>query len=315
MKHTDSRVAAASHRDRGEIDAVADVSVGKIVGKLLCRHNCAVVLALLCRRSKVGDRHHAFDVYYVFGGEIGHVCGNLSAFKRFLEICGIDKVSTGEVQNSDAVLHLRNGLFIDHSLCLRGGGYVEGDIVRASVNVVIRSRFGYMVIEIPRCFYRQIRVTSDDVHTKMDRCIRHHSADRAKSDNSKCLARDLNACKFTLALLHLLCHILGQGVCPFYAANDVSGREHKSANNKLLNRVCIRSRRVEHDDTVLGASVYRDVVYSRACSCDSAKLGVEFHIEHIRRANHNSIGRLYVLAYVEKLSVKLVCTDLCNFVE
>ena len=118
----------------------------------------------------------------------------------------------------------------------------------------------------PRAVNGQERVVADDVHTDGRRRVCNHDTDRAETDHAERLSLDLAAHKLALALFHKRGNALlsFQRFCPVVCLGQIArGGDHR-ADHELFHAVCVRARRIEHDDALFGAFIDRDIVGARA---------------------------------------------------
>ena len=103
---------------------------------------------------------------------------------------------------------------------------------------------------------------------------------------------DLAPGKSLFGLLCVFAHILVVSVCfnPFHTADDISGSQHQSANDQLLDGVGVGTWRIENNDALLCTFIKRDIVYSCAGSCDGAQADRKVHLLHIGGAYEHAVG-------------------------
>ena len=273
------------------------------------RHCRAVVLCLLGGCTEVGDRYDAVNADRFLGREVGDVGCDLARGDRRLQISGIDKIGTRKVDDANAVLHYSKALFRDHVLRRLGCGNVEGDIIGNLEDLLKGRRLVYAVVDVPCRINAEEGIASDDVHAEMNCRVCNETADRTETDDTEGLACKLVAAELRLALLDRLCDVLGEGLCPCRALDDLTRGEHQSADRKLLNGVCICTGGVEYDNTLLRATIDRDIVDACACTGDREKVIAEFHIVHCGGADENAVGLLAFVNDVVFVFVKLIKAD------
>ena len=79
------------------IYGILDVTGGEELAKLLCRHNCAVVLAFSGRCAKVGNAYRILHTTSLRRGEVGNVSSYFSRLKCNLDVSGVNEIGTGKV--------------------------------------------------------------------------------------------------------------------------------------------------------------------------------------------------------------------------
>ena len=136
--------------------------------------------------------------------------------------------------------------------------------------------------KVPCGIYWDVWIISVNIHAHMYCSICNKYTDGSQSDNTELLAWNLCSCKVLFLLLGCLCNILIVLVCktPVDTSNDISWCIKHSGKHKLLNTVCIGSRCVEYNDSLLGTLVKRNIVYSCTCSCHSKHLVTKLHVMH-----------------------------------
>ena len=127
----------------------------------------------------MGDGNNAINAQHLFGGEVYHICGNLTTCESGQHILAIYEGVTREVQNTNAVLHGFKGLRTNHPLGIRGEGDVNGDIVTVGINLIYICYAVDCWREIPRGLHREVGVITIDLHTQGKGRIRHQDTDGA----------------------------------------------------------------------------------------------------------------------------------------
>ena len=128
-----------------------------------------------------------------------------------------------------------------------------------------------------------------------------HGADGAEPDYAQCLAFNLRSDKTALALFHELGDALLalERVRPFNAADNVARGEEEPGQHELLDGVGVRAGRVEHNDALLRACVYRDIVYASASAGNRLERGGKLHVVQRGAADDNAVILGGVLAVYE----------------
>ena len=253
MKNTNSLVSAHRHLYVREVNAVLDVTKTEVSVKLKSRHNCAVVLRLCRRCSEVGDSNRALYRYHIVCREIGNVCSYLSGCKSCLDVIAVYKLCSGEVDDSDSVLHHSDSLCINHILCVGSCGNVKCYIVSVLEYLLKGSSLVYVVVDVPSRVNAEVGVTAENAHSKVYSCVCNHSADSSKTNNAKLFAEKLNARELGLACLNSLCNALCscESLSPLDSSHDVTGSKHERADSELLNSVSVSAGSVENYDSLL----------------------------------------------------------------
>ncbi len=230
-------------------------------------------------------------------GEVGHIRGHLAGLKRLGHGDVVDQHVAGEVQEHDAVLHLSDGVGVDHTL---GGGqrrHVDGDEVALHEHlrqVGELHRRGNLLVHGGLVHGR---IVADDLHAQRLGGLRHQLADGPQTNDAQRLAKDLAAGELLLGLLGGLAHVLVIGVVahPRHAADDVAARQQHAGQHKLLHGVGIGARRVEDGDAGLGELVQRDVVHASAGAGHGLQVRGHFHLVHVGGAHEDGVGLVDVL--------------------
>ena len=226
----------------------------------------------------MGETNDVFVSEYVLVREVGHISCDLSAVKGFQHCLFINKSVPRVVQHHDTVLHLLEVLGVEIVPGAVHQRNMDSYVIRFVEERVQGKSVLNMIGEVPCIFYGDVWVISYYLHAEVGGHVRYEHSYRTKSDYAYGLALELRADEPVLSLLDLS-HDLGPVVLeahgPFDPAYYVSGAQEQSAEHELLNRIGIGARCIEHHDALLGASVYRDVVDSYACSCEAFEISLK----------------------------------------
>ena len=141
------------------------------------------------------------------------------------------------------------------------------------------------------------RIVADDLHAQRLGGLRHQLADGTQANDAQRLAQNLAAGELLLGLLGGLTHVLVVGVVahPRHAADDVATRQQHAGEHKLLHRIGVGARRVEHGDAGLGEFIQRDVVHASAGAGHGLQVRGHFHLVHVGGAHEDGVGLVDVL--------------------
>ena len=175
---------------------------------------------------------------------------------------------------------------------------MDGDVIAFAIDV---GKVGNMLNfrqHLPSSVNRHERIVTHDLHAKTECCIRNFSADRTKADNTERLTFDLAPGELLLRLFSGLAdhRIFSVLLAPFDTAHDTTACEQHAAQHELLHRISIRAWRIEHNDTLFGATLERDVVYARTSTCDREQVLRELHIEHTCTAHEDALRSFNVVS-------------------
>ena len=174
-----------------------------------------------------------------------------------------DQRAAGDVEDADAVLHLRERLGVEPALGLGGLGQVDGDEVGLGVDVVGGLGLGHA--ELLVALGADERVEGDDVHAEALRALGDELADAAEAEDAERLVEQLGARE--LAALPLAC------AQALVRLRDVAGEREQQRERVLGRRHDVRLRRVGDDDPALGGGRDVDVVDADAGAADGLEVG------------------------------------------
>ena len=263
----------------------------------------------------MGNCDDAGHVDGFFGGEVGDVRADLTGSESVLEVCRVDQIRTGKVDDLHALLHHGDGFGVDHVLGILGCGNVEGDIIAGLEDFFVFFSLLNVLGQMPCRVDGDERVAADDLHADGLGSVGNQTADGTQTDDAEGLALQFASAVSALAGFHGLCHVFGEGSCPLYAADDVAGSEEESRDGEFLDAVCVSTGGIEYDDALCRAVVHGDIVDTRAASCDGSQLGVKLHIVHGGGTNHNGVGCGHVCGNFVNGTVKTVGADGSDFIE
>ena len=317
VEHADAGITRAGHGNGREVDAVLDVTVAEVVVHLQGGHDGAVVLRFLSGSTQVGDQDGTGDADELGGGEVGDVTRNLAAGQSLDHISGLDQRVAGEVDDLDAVLHVRHGVGIDHALGIGGGGDMDGDVVGYLVDLLVGGGVGDVVVEVPGGVHRQEGIAAHHLHAQTDSDVGHQAADGTQTDDTQGLTLNLGSGELGLVLLYGLggVGILLQSANPLDTRHDVTGGQEQGADGQFLDAVGVGTGGVEDHDAFIRAFVQRNIVDTGTCAGDGQQFGVEVHVQHIGGTNHDTLGGGYFGANVVEGGIQLVGADLGDLVK
>ena len=296
-----ARRSAHAHAACRIVDAVADVAVLQVIHEFLGCHHRAIVLGLRRGSSKVRRRDTSSHSGYSRIGEVGNIPADPAGSDLLNDGFLVNQDIPRHIDEDHAFLHLLNSFSADHTLCGRKCGHVDRDEVASVVNLIKVKNVCDLPVQMPRRVYRHIRIIAIYFHTEFYRHIGHAHADRAESDDAESLSGELGSGEFLLFLLGGLrdIRIIPVGADPVDAFNDITGCQQHSCQNHLLYAVGICAGSVEDHNSFSGAALQRNIIDSRACSCDRQKLRRKLHIMHSRASNQYSLGLGNLFRFLE----------------
>ena len=273
---------ARAHVACGEVHRVLDVAVLQVVHHLLHGHGGAVVLRLGGRGAQVGQHDRVLHLHHLGRGEVGDVDAHLARRQRRGHGGVVHERVAREVQHHGAILHERAGAPAHHADGAFHGRHMDGEVVAGAEDVVQVRDVMDGARDAPRRAHRDVRIVAVHVHAQRHGRVRHLGADGAQADDAQLLALDLAAGELLLRLLHRLgdIRIVGVVTAPCDAVHDAAASQQERAQNDLLHGIGIGTRRVEHDDALLGAAVRGDVVHARPRARDGQQAVAERHVVH-----------------------------------
>ena len=102
----------------------------------------------------------------------------------------IQQLAASAIDQAHALLHLANGIGIDHSLGLRGETDMQRDVVGLNEDLIERSQSD---VQLLRQTGRHIRIVANDFHAEGDGTTRDFDSDTAQADDAQGLATKLGA--------------------------------------------------------------------------------------------------------------------------
>ena len=200
------------------------------------------------------------------GVDIDGSAGDLAAGQCIGERLFVVNPAARDVERDRAVLHLRNLRRAQHPARFIAQGCVHGDDVGLCEQLVERHHLG---ADFFADRLRNVRVIRQDAHAECAGAGRDARADAAQSDDAQDLAGELDAQEFRAVPLPAL----HAGV---RLRNVAAERQHH--RHRVLGRgEDVRGRRVDHQNSALGAGVDIDVVepHSRPSDDPQALAGVD----------------------------------------
>ena len=206
--------------------------------------------------------------------EVSHIAADLTGLKSLKHIGFVDESVACGVDDDDAILHHGDRLGVDHALRGFESRHVDRDEIACAVDRLDVLAVLDCVIEIPCGIDRKVGIVSIDLHAERDGGVRDLLPNGAKANHAKLLARYLGTCKSLLRLLSGLVdrRILNIGLHPLDAADNVTGSEQHGRDHKLLHAVCVRTGRIEYDNTLLCVFRVRYVVHTGACTSNGKQV-------------------------------------------
>ena len=128
--------------------------------------------------------------------------------------------------------------------------------------------------QAPGGFYRNGRVVADDLHSQIKSESCDEASDGTQAQNTEGFTLKFGSSKLLLVGFKQRPHIIFRQagveiVYKLHTAHDVTRREQHPGGHKFLNRVCICSRSVEHNDATFSTVVHGNVVDAGSRSSDS----------------------------------------------
>ena len=190
---------------------------------------------------------------------------------------------------------------------------MDGDIIAGTVDIFHVLDMMNVTGQIPCRIDRNVRIVSVYFHAKMGCCICYKLTDRAKSDDTELLSADLTAGKFLFLFFCCLCNVAVFFVAlhPLNTACNIAGCKQHAGKHQLFDAICIGSRCVEYNDTLLCAVGKRNVVDTGSCSCYGKEALRQLHAVHGCTSDENRIGSLQALGLLI-VFIKVCKAYACN---
>lgn len=187
--------------------------------------------------------------------------GDFSILQCLGERFDIDDCTAGCIDDADAVFHLCNGFFINHTACLICKRCVEGDVVRFTEKCI---QIGQFHAELLASFQRDIRIIADGLHVESLQTFSHIGTYAADADDAHGLVQKLDACE----ALSVPAAFHDGLVC---LRNVARHGEHQS-NCVLAGCNRIGFRRIDDSDAFLGSFGNIDAVDTDTGSADNLQV-------------------------------------------
>ena len=168
---------------------------------------------------------------------------------------------------------------------------MDRDEITLTIDLLHRVDVLHISGKVPRGVYRDEGIVSVHFHSHMGGSVGHLHADGSQTDHAQLLSGDLCSGVCLLLLLGHLGDVRLAAVLldPLDAAHDISRCEQHSREHQLLDAVGVGAGCVEHDDTLLGAFVQRDIVDACTGPRHSCQTLRQLQIMHGRAAHQHSV--------------------------
>ena len=168
---------------------------------------------------------------------------------------------------------------------------MNGNIITLAVNLIQALAVLNGTGKIPSRINGNIRVISINLHAKRSCRICNHASDGAKTDDTKLFAHDLTACKLLLLLLSQLINILLVllSLNPFDTTYNITGSKQHTGKNQFLDTICIGTRSVKYNNTILSAFLNRNIIHSGSSTGDHSNTFRQLHIMHFCTSYKNRL--------------------------
>ena len=206
-------------------------------------------------------------------GKVCYIFFNLTTLNSLDQCLLINKKISCKIQKNHAIFHFLESFFVDHLLCAVKKGHMNGDVIALAVDLIQALAVLDGSGQVPCCINRKIWVIAIYFHAKTACCVCHHGSDGSKTDDTKLFAADLASCELFFLLLGKLANVLFIFLLcnPLDTANDISGCKKHTCKYKLFYAVCICSRCVKYNNTLICTFIQWDIVNTCSCSCNCQK--------------------------------------------
>ena len=174
---------------------------------------------------------------------------------------------------------------------------MNGDVIALAVDLIQALAVLDGSGKIPCRINGKIRIITINFHSKSACCVCHHGTDGTKSDDTKLFAADLASCELFFLLLGKLADVLFIFLLcnPLDTANDISGCKKHTCKYKLFYTVCICSRCVKYNNTLLCIFFNRNIVDTCSCTCNCTNTFGKLHVMHFRTSHKDRVTLIYSL--------------------
>jgi len=173
-----------------------------------------------------------------------------------------NELAARAVDDTNALLHLRDGLLVDQAFGLRRKTYVEREEVGAGKDFVEREQSDVVFAGNDR---RDERIVADDVHAESLGAASDFEANASEADDAKGLVAKLRTLqRFFVPLA---------GVHGGVRARDAAAHGDHEAEGEFGDGHRVGSRRVHDDDAAARGLGCIDVVDANAGAADDAEFG------------------------------------------
>ena len=223
--------------------------------------------------------------------EVRDILPDFSRLQRLLQCNVIHHFASGEIHQNYAVLHLVEGLAVDHAPGLIRQVEMDRQVIRFAVDGTVGFPDFHAAVQGQGVADAQIRVDSDNMHAQCIGGVGHHAAYGPQADDPQGLALQFCPCKFLFAFLHILGQIFILGIIlhPADGIRNITGGVDHGTDHQFLHAVGIGSRGVENDDALFCAPLQRNIVDAGTGPDDGLQPVSEFHVMHFRTTDDDAV--------------------------
>ena len=159
---------------------------------------------------------------------------------------------------------------------------MNGDVIALAVDLIQALAVLDGSGQVPCRINRKIWVIAIYFHAKTACCVCHHGSNGSKTDDTKLFAADLASCELFFLLLGKLADVLFIFLLcnPLDTSYDISGCKEHTCKYQLFYAVCVSSRRVEYNNTLLCILLNRNIIDACTCTCNCANALRQLHVVH-----------------------------------
>ena len=314
----DAEIRFARHHRIGKVNRIADGAVLEKIADLVSHHHRAIVLGFAGRCAKVRQRHHLRMSGQFLRRKIADIAAQFFHRQRLNHRSVINNAVSRKIQQHRAFAQQLHAIGI-HQIA-RGSDqrHVQRDEIGSLQHLFDRMRLAHLCRQAPRRINSDFRVVAEHIHTELDRCISHQTADFAQADHAQRTTGQFDAGKMLFAVFDqfVQCLVITlQTIDKAYCRHQVACRNQQRRNHQFLDGIGIGARRIEHRRATLAHFVDGNVVGAGAGAADRLDAERDIHLVHVMRAHEDAIRRCNIGAHAVTVFGKTLQSDCSNGIQ
>ena len=206
--------------------------------------------------------------------EITHIASDLTGLHCLYHGFFIYQKISCIIQKDHSILHLCDGLFIDHLFGTLQKRYMNGDIITFPINIIHIGNMCDLSGQVPGRINGYIWIIAIYFHSKMDCGIGYQNTDRSQTDDTQLFTLYFASGKILLFFFCQFGNVFITAFC-FYPVDticQISGCQQKPCNDRLFHTICIGSWSIKDYNPLLCTTLQGNIVHSGSGSGDCCQL-------------------------------------------